>query len=204
MRFLLRRDVAVVAVLGFAWAPRHAAAQSTIQHPGDRASYSLELEPHVLATPFNPPGDGGGSGFGGGLRASFEVMHVGFVPSINDSIAIGVGTDFVHYQGNGNGSGVCTRYAPGPANTNVCVEVSGTGGPTNYAFVPLTLQWNFWLARRWSVFGEPGLTLYWFDYRSLGVSPALYVGGRFHILDWLTLTMRIGYPTLSLGVSFLL
>jgi hypothetical protein len=115
-----------------------------------------------------------------------------------------VGADFVHYQGNGNVSGVCTRYAPGPANTNVCVEVSGTGGPTNYAFLPVTMQWNFWLARRWSVFGEPGLMLYWLDYRTLGVYPAFYAGGRFHMLDWLTLTLRIGYPTLSLGLSFLL
>lgn len=32
----------------------------------------------------------------------------------------------------------------------------------------------------------------------------LYAGGRYHFTDDIALTMRIGYPTFSLGVSFLL
>jgi hypothetical protein len=167
-----------------------ASAQSTVSHPGDRDRYTLELEPHVALTAFNPPGNGTGAGFGVGVRASFEIVHEGFVPSINDSVAIGVGADFLHYQGSGVVfPGVCTRYAPGPGGTNVCVEVSQTGGPSNYAFLPITMQWNFWLTRQWSVFGEPGVTLYWFDYRSLGAYPVLYLGGRFHFSDTLSLTM---------------
>jgi hypothetical protein len=66
------------------------------------------------------------------------------------------------------------------------------------------MQWNFWLTPQWSVFGEPGLSLYWFNFRSLGVSPALFVGARFQLSDVLSITVRLGYPTLSLGVSFLL
>jgi hypothetical protein len=182
-----------------------AQAQSTIGHPEDRAPYTVELEPHVVAAPFNPPGSGSGAGFGAGARASIEIVHTGFVPSINNSVAIGVGVDFLHYQGSGVlFPGACVRRVPGPGGTSVCAEVSPSGASSNYAFLPLTLQWNFWLTRQWSVFGEPGLTLYWFDYRSLGASPALYLGGRFHFTDAITLTVRIGYPILSIGVSFLL
>jgi hypothetical protein len=181
-----------------------AAAQGTIERPLDRRPYVVEIEPHLLATPFNPPGSGTGAGLGAGVRASFEIVPEGFVRSINDSVAIGVGADFLHYQGNGVVlPGVCTRFVPGPNGTNVCVEVSHTGGSSNYAFLPVTMQWNFWLTRQWSVFGEPGLMLYWFDYVTFGAFPVLYLGGRFHITDAVTLTLRIGYPTLSLGASFL-
>ena len=204
LRSFVARVGRVIAAIVAATASGQAAAQTTIQHPGERASHTFDIEPHLLATTFGPPGDGTGAGFGGGVRASFEIVQVGFVPSINDSVAIGVGADFLRYQGNGVASGICSRYVPGPAGTNVCVEVSRTGSASNYAFLPVTMQWNFWLARQWSVFGEPGIALYWFDYRSLGASPAFYVGGRFHISDWLTLTMRVGYPTLSIGVSFFL
>jgi hypothetical protein len=204
---VLRRAAAaaLAAAVGTLAVEGNARAQSTILRPGDRAPYLFELEPHLLATPFNPPGDGTGSGLGAGVRANFEVLHEGFVSSINDSVALSVGADFLHYQGSGPPApGVCRRYVPGPGGTNVCVEVSQTGGPSNYAFLPVAMQWNFWLARQWSVFGEPAVILYWFDYRTLGAYPALYLGGRFHISDTLTLTLRIGYPTLSLGVSFLL
>lgn len=68
--------------------------------------------------------------------------------------------------------------------------------------LPVVMQWNFWLSRNWSVFGEPGGLV------DLGhkttVHPAIYVGGRFHFTDRITLTMRIGHPTASVGVSFLL
>ncbi len=201
MLSVARRLVACAAVL--AWS-RGAAAQSTILHPSERPADSIELEPHLLATPFNPPGDGSGAGFGVGGRASFEVVRHGFVPSINDSVSVGVGIDFMRYQGSGVFSpGVCTRTATGPAGTGVCVEVSQRGGPSAYLFLPVTMQWNFWLTRQWSVFGEPGLSLYWFDYRALGASPVLFLGGRFHFTDRLTLTMRVGYPTFSIGVSLL-
>ena len=182
-----------------------ASAQSTIAIPGERAHYRVEAEPHLVAGLFNPPGSGTGSGFGAGVRASVEIVDDGFVASINNSIAIGFGADFVHYQGSGAVTpGTCTRFVSAPAGTNVCVEVSQRGGPSNYALFPVVMQWNFWLTRTWSVFGEPGLSLYWFDYSRVGASPAFYLGGRFHISDGMTITLRLGYPTLSIGVSFLL
>lgn len=68
--------------------------------------------------------------------------------------------------------------------------------------VPIVMQWNFWLSRNWSVFGEPGGLL---DFgKKTRPHPAFYAGGRFHFSDSITLTMRVGHPTASVGVSFLL
>jgi hypothetical protein len=64
------------------------------------------------------------------------------------------------------------------------------------------MQWNFWLSENWSVFGEPG-GLIDFDKDKLKPKPAFYAGGRFHFSDDVTLTMRVGHPTASVGVSFL-
>ena len=76
---------------------RSAFAQSTIRNPGDRPLYRIELEPHLLAGAFGPPGWGTGAGLGIGGRASFEVARDGFIPSINDSVSVGVGLDYLHY-----------------------------------------------------------------------------------------------------------
>jgi hypothetical protein len=183
-----------------------AAAQSIIKNPGMHEKYLVELEPHALLGAFQPPGDGTGAGLGAGLRASFVLVDKGFVPSINDSVAIGFGIDALHYFGAGPVTrGTCSRFVTGPSGLRVCQEVSGVrGGSSNYIFFPAVMQWNFFLTRRWSVFGEPGLSLYWFDTGSVGVSPAFFVGGRYHFSDRVTLTMRIGYPTFSVGLSILL
>jgi hypothetical protein len=68
--------------------------------------------------------------------------------------------------------------------------------------IPIVMQWNFWLSRNWSVFGEPGGLI---DFgKKARPRPAFYAGGRFHFTDSITLTMRVGHPTASVGVSFLL
>jgi hypothetical protein len=69
--------------------------------------------------------------------------------------------------------------------------------------VPVVMQWNFWLSRNWSVFGEPGGLLD-FGGKKTSAHPAIYAGGRFHFTDRVTLTLRVGHPTASVGVSFLL
>ncbi len=183
-----------------------AQAQSTIRDPEDRAPYHVELEPHLVLGPSEPPGPGTGWGYGLGLRASFEIVHHGFVGSINDSVAIGVGADFGHYDGDGTVvPGTCRRFVPGPNGTSVCVEVSqSSNGASSYWFLPVVMQWNFWLTRQWSVFVEPGLSPYVSDVRPFGVIPALYLGGRYRFSKAAALTLRLGYPTISFGVSFLL
>jgi hypothetical protein len=113
---------------------------------------------------------------GVGFRGAVEIVDNGFVSSINNTVALSFGADW--------------------ADKGV--------------WLPVALQWNFWLSRNWSVFGEPGLAFRvgeGFD----GKGPnhrlgwlALWVGGRFHFTDAITLTIRLGRPTTSVGVSFLL
>lgn len=66
-------------------------------------------------------------------------------------------------------------------------------------FIPVAMQWNFWLSTHWSVFGEPGVG---FTTKGDVLHPILMAGGRFHFSDTVALTMRAGYPSISVGVSF--
>jgi len=174
-------------------------AQSTIKVPGKRPAYSFELEPHALLSPFDAPEDPSGGGYGLGVRGTIEIAPEGFIPKLNDSVGIGFGLDWIHYSGL-SGRGYCRRFEYTPQGVPVCVETSAHS--SNYLFVPVVMQWNFWLHRQWSVFGEPGLAL---THRSgdFGVVPVFNAGGRFHFNDSVALTMRLGYPSFSLGVSFL-
>jgi hypothetical protein len=183
------------------FASETARAQSTIRAHGSRPNYTLDLEPHLLLTPFSPPGVGTGNGFGLGARATFEILREGFLPSVNDSIGIGVGFDWIHYDGSDlEESDRCVRVEQAPNGIPVCVEVAGD---TDYLWFPVVMQWNFWLHRKWSVFGEPGIALQLEDMDEFGISPfVLFVGGRYHISDKAALTLRLGYPSFGFGVSF--
>ncbi|HEY1697502.1 MAG TPA: hypothetical protein VGG39_35310 [Polyangiaceae bacterium] len=206
----MRNARAVVAVAFAATAAciaSPARADDTIKRPGDHPQYAVEIEPHGLWgwTHYDyEPVDG----FGLGARFSIPIVDRGFVPSINDSVAIGFGVDWLHYSGEG-----CYTYY-GPHGPNGCYGV----GDSDFVVFPVVMQWNFFVARRWSVFGEPGLVIYhgFFDYcrnapagfpcaepTQTGVDFAFYAGGRFHVNDHVALVLRIGYPTFSFGVSFM-
>jgi hypothetical protein len=194
------RSVAIAAAIGIASlaSPRAAYADDTIKHPGDHPRYHVEVEPHFLFFAWDSGWNdyyGGASGFGLGGRVSIPVVDNGFIPRINNNVAVSFGLDFIHYDGcwyQGNCS-------------------------SNYFDFPIVMQWNFFVAQRWSVFGEPGLVLYHATYDSCpsgwpygcptaptqtGVEPAIYLGGRFHVSDSVALTARIGFPSFSFGVSF--
>ena len=67
------------------------------------------------------------------------------------------------------------------------------------------MQWNFWISRQWSVFGEPGFALGLISPGDDRFQPfVFYGGGRWLFTDRAALTMRVGYPAFSVGVSFLL
>ena len=187
-----------------------AQADDTIKHPGDHPKYVVEIEPHGLWG-WSHYYFANSDGLGLGVRFAIPVVENGFVPSINNNVAVSFGLDWLHYSG-----ATCYYYGPGPnVGPGPCYAV----GDANYLLFPVAMQWNFFVAQRWSVFGEPGLVIYhgFFDYCSnvpvgtrcgpsptqTGIDFAFYAGGRFHFSDHATLTMRVGYPTFSVGVSFL-
>jgi len=68
--------------------------------------------------------------------------------------------------------------------------------------IPVVMQWNFFLSTHWSVFGEPGLGI---ELGGAGkLHPIFAVGGRYHFTENIALVMRLGFPTASVGVAFLL
>jgi len=189
------------------FAPRaHAYEQVIIRDGRAPMGYDLELEPHlVLGT--SPPDPGYGTGAGIGVRGSLVILPEGFLPRVNDSVAVGVGIDYGRYHGGWSVNGYrdqCLHYEPGPAGTSVCTDVTSGGGTYNYFFMPVVMQWNFWLTRRFSAFGEPGMDIYYVGGHGFNFTPAGYVGGRVKLTERLTLTGRIGYPTLAIGVSFMM
>jgi hypothetical protein len=170
-----------------------ARADDTIRRPGDHPSYVVEVEPHAV---FGWGGIYAPGGFGLGARFSIPIVANGFVPTINNSVAVTFGLDWVHY-------GQC--WYAGDCSAN-------------YFDLPVAMQWNFFVAQRFSVFGEPGAVVYFGSYPdcplqpnlcparppTVGVEPALFLGGRYHINDQTALIVRIGFPAFSFGVSFFL
>jgi len=165
---ILPRFLGALGALAALSAARPAAAdQMVIKFPGEHPRYIFEAEPHGLLSWYGVPGLG--------FRGTINIVNNGFISSINNSVGIGFGGDWVD-------KGV---------------------------WIPVVMQWNFWLSRNWSVFGEPGVSIrvgrgLEGDHNDhLGIL-ALWAGGRFHFNDRIALTLRVGRPTLSVGVSFLL
>ncbi len=151
---------------------------------------TVELEPHFVVDDYYGYGANyGGLPFGVGFRATIPIVSNGFVSSINDSVGIGLGLDWV-------------RYAP----FNGAADV-------DFFTVPIVMQWNFYLTHMWSVFGEVGGAIFFADhncgyyngYHCDNFSPFNFdtaVGGRLHFNDSISLTVRLGFPASTIGVSF--
>jgi hypothetical protein len=191
-----------MAILGLvaatAWPAAAHADTLVINNPGDHPRYTFELEPHLVLGFIEPPGYASGAGFGVGFRGSIPIVRNGFIPSINNSVAIGFGMDFARY---GRGSYCVEGGVVSNCNRR---QIDGF----NEFYFPVVLQWNFFLSRNWSVFGEPGVALNyhgWDGPRAVDVDPFIFfLGGRYHFSDKVTLTMRMGYPAFSVGASFFL
>jgi hypothetical protein len=156
----------------------------------DASLYPVEIEPHFT---FGPENVYGAAGFGGGLRIGIPLV-AGALGRVPDNLAISFGADILHYDN--------------------CFFANDCGA--NYLMVPVAAQWNIFVARRASVFVEGGAFLYkgWFDEcgpdnngcsapPDFGVLPTVAVGGRVHISRFSAFTLRLGYPTTTLGVSFM-
>ena len=187
----------VSAVFLGALAPGASAA--TIIRDPNPPRYKLEIEPHLTAQYFADTY--GGHGLGPGVRFAIPIVRPGFIKKLNNSVAISFGGDFIYLK----------PYSGRYCDTTGCYEYGGSGFWGIYS--PVTMQWNFWLTDKWSVFGEPGVVL-----RSTSGDAcdrrwgcretdsalwwAFYAGARYHFSDSMSLTMRAGYPTgISVGLS---
>jgi hypothetical protein len=170
----------------------HAAAQ--VKSAGRHLRYGVELEPH-LVWQWNGDEIARSDGIGMGFRASIPILQDGPVPTINNSLAITFGFDWAHFP-------ECYDY-------RYCSE--------DDFWVPVAVQWNFYLTPRFSLFPEFGLgfrdAVLAYDYDepcrgrgcrgySLEVHPVLWFGARFLLSDYIALVFRLGTPSLQLGVSF--
>jgi len=180
----LRLGAALVAA-SIAWwlAPGEAHAQSIIKSPNDHPDYAVELEPHLNLGLWGPGvfhGRGRGRGrdfdpaFGAGFRATPIIVDPGFIPKLNNTVGITFGIDVASCGAR------CTND----------VQMA----------IPVGMQWNFYVAEKWSVFGEVGGLLRT-DFDDAWPDPLLQAGGRYHFAEDMALTMRAGYPWFSVGLS---
>jgi len=169
-----------------------ARAESFIERPDAHPATQVEAEPHLVFGWLDPPGIADGSGYGMGIRGTFELVDPGFIPRLNNTVGIGVGLDWLRYHAED-----CHRNEVGDWE---CED-----DRARYVWVPVVLQWNFFLHEQWSVFGEPGVALRFQSPGNNKFDPfVLYLGGRWRFSDQASLTMRIGYPVTTVGVSFFL
>ncbi len=175
------------------------ADRSIIKQPGQHPKYSFEAEPHLLLGLWGVPGPGDGTGIGVGFRGSIPLVDNGFVKTINNNVAISFGIDWMRYDVDN----WCGRYWR-RGDDRFC----GWDDDFSILWVPVAMQWNFFLTENWSVFGEPGLALRINDDHyddDMDLDFVFYAGGRYHFSDSVGLTIRLGFPTaLSVGVSFFL
>jgi hypothetical protein len=198
--------LALLVALGALWVAPAANAQSIIKHPGAHPNYVLELDPHLLAQYSRLPY--GGDGYGLGLRLSIPFVQNGPVPSINNNIGISFGIDWASFGDHG----ACNGYGNPDFFRDDC-------GATNIWF-PVTAQWNFFLTPIISVFGEFGLAgryeRWWYtgpcnnggdcSYHTSDFDPfepVFWAGGRFLFGRMAGLTVRLGWPYISVGASIL-
>lgn len=199
MRPISKLTLAATSALAFALlAPSSASAQTIIKNPGMHPR-GPELEPHLVLRPFDTRDNDLGLGLG--FRATFQIGDNLFLKNINNSVGVGVGLDWTSLRG-------CRGYRDTNGNDYNCDRI-------NVFTVPVVMQWSFYLTQSWSVFGEPGLILtHWgsdpcHDLPGVRCSddnwmkPTLFVGGRWHFSPNTTLTMRVGWPNWSVGVSWM-
>ncbi len=143
---------------------------------------------HIRGVRFDAHANFGGYGsVGGGVRVDVPILSEGILEGVDDELAISPGLDvfgptFYH-----------DYYAGGP-----------------YLIPSAVMQWNFYVAPKWSVFPEAGLALYVGDadylrhgHGGVYAAVALGVGTRYHFNDRNALLLRIATPTgLQLGITF--
>jgi hypothetical protein len=187
----MRLALFTLAAIVLASAPASAATIIKDPHPPE---YKLEIEPHLAVQYFG--WDHSANGFGPGIRFSIPIVSPGFIPKLNNSVAISFGADLLHYT---------------PAYKKCQGDFCNEGPSYWVLYAPVAMQWNFWLTDKISVFGEPGILLR-SDFGKCDVAycgsrgspfyPVFNAGARFHFWERVALTVRGGYPVgISVGAS---
>ncbi len=166
-----------------------------IGQPGAHPRYTVDLEPHVLAE-WDNSAPCSSDGLGAGVRATIPFLQDGPVPGINNNMGIGLGADYAY------------------RSDNHCTGIRSANGLT----IPVVLQWNFFLLRRLSVFGEVGVAWqHWWNapylYACTGPScgggytstnqlgAVAAAGGRLMVTDRFAFLLRLGWPYISVGAA---
>jgi hypothetical protein len=205
---MTRHIPAIVCAAACVLASAQASAQ--INRPGNHPRYGLELEPHLVVQWDEEPW-WGDEGIGLGLRATIPIVENGPVRTINNSLGIGFGLDWAHFDD-------ACYWGPGPRPVVLSDDCSADD-----FWLPVVVQWNFYFSDLISAFPELGLAIQhtrwdgvWCGsgnnaYRCRGGSSSdtdvelvLWLGVRFHLADGFALTLRLGRPSLLLGASFFL
>jgi hypothetical protein len=135
--------------------------------------------------------------------------HPSYVFEAEPHAVLGLGDPFFPYVAPGVGFRGTFHITDGFVKTindsvgiGFGIDVTTSGN----VVVPVVMQWNFWLSTHWSVFGEPGLVIGGGPRVNppVPIWPAIFFGGRYHFNERIALTMRVGFPTFSVGVSFFL
>ena len=205
----LNRSAASCAVFGACLAAlvllANATASAQIKSPHSHPHYGVELEPHLVVQWADEP-YWQDTGIGLGLRASIPVIPDGPITTINNSLAVGFGLDWAHFDDCGPYNDLCDAED---------------------FWIPIVVQWNFYVTKAISLFPELGLAFQYSvldwdgdipgdcrringrdicdnDVDDLDVELVLWFGARFAVSDTIAFTLRLGTPSLLFGVSFFL
>lgn len=136
-----------------------------------------------------------GVGAATGARFGIPLLQNGFISSINNAVYLNFGVDFYWM-----------RWRLHPGDNRYWDYGAGLG-------FPVALHWEFYFNESWSAFAELGVNVFLhpvlfheghFDPYDAGHWILAQAGGRFHINEWFTLTLRVGNPYVSFGITFLL
>jgi hypothetical protein len=206
--FHVALKIGLCAALCLMLAPGTASAQSIIKQPGNHPNYTVEIEPHLALQWANRLGDN--EGIGPGARFNIPFVHNGPIKTINNSMGISFGMDLTF----GDGDFYCWR------NDRDFLRRGEDCDVTEFWF-PVAMQWNFWLTKVISVFGEPGLAVVhrrWdytyfcpgsndlcdYDLDDTDIEFVFWGGGRFMFSDNIGATVRLGFPMITAGLNILL
>jgi hypothetical protein len=117
------------------------------------------------------PSDVDSRGAGLGGRLYINILPSGLIEGASENLAIGAGADYI---------------------------LSST---RKHILVPVTAQWNFWLAEHFSIFFEPGVNMVFGA--GTHVQPAVYAGLRYVLGSSFAITGKAGIPDATVGISVL-